>query len=147
MGLRLRDYRFDLYKTKKKDDAEEGGATAVTIAVADVAAAQALAAARGAIADGVLTARSLVNEPANVLYPETFAERAKVLESLGVMVEILDEAAMREHGMGAILGVSQGSAPARPHRGDAVERHGRGTPWSGAIRRCRAAPSPSSARA
>ena len=114
LGLRLRDYRFDLYKTKKKDEAEEGGATAVTIAVADVAAVEAAAAARDALAEGVLAARSLVNEPANVLYPETFAERVKALEKLGVAVEILDEAAMGELGMGAILGVSQGSArPAR----------------------------------
>ncbi len=114
LGMRLRDYRFDGYKTKKKDEGEEGGATAVTIAVADVAAVEAAVAARAAVADGVLTARTLVNEPANVLYPETFAERAKALESLGVTVEILDEAAMREHRMGAILGVSQGSArPAR----------------------------------
>ncbi len=114
LGLRLRDYRFDLYKTKKKDEPEEGGATAVTIAVADVAAVEGLVAERDAVAVGVLTARSLVNEPANVLYPETFAERAKALEALGVSVEILDEAAMGELGMGAILGVSRGSArPAR----------------------------------
>ncbi len=114
LGLRLRDYRFDLYKTKKKDESEEGGASVVTIAVADVAAVATAVAARAAVAEGVLTARSLVNEPANVLYPETFAERAKALESLGVTVEILDEAAMRERGMGAILGVSRGSA--RPGR-------------------------------
>ena len=114
LGLKLRDYRFDLYRTKKKDDNEEGGATCVTIAVADVAAAEAVAAERGAVAEGVLTARSLVNEPANVLYPESFAVRVKALESLGVSVEILDEAAMGALGMGAILGVSKGSA--RPGR-------------------------------
>jgi len=110
LGLRLRDYRFDAYKTKKKDDADEDGATHVTIAVADVAAVQTASAARGAVADGVLTARSLVNEPPNVLYPEAFAVRAKALESLGVEVEVLDVPAMERLGMGAILGVSQGSA-------------------------------------
>ncbi len=114
LGLRLRDYKFDLYKTKKKDDAEEDGGSRVTIAVADPDAAKTAVAAHAAIADGVITARSLVNEPPNVLYPESFAERAKALETLGVSVEILDEAAMRKLGMGAILGVSQGSA--RPGR-------------------------------
>ena len=114
IGLRLRDYRFDAYKTKKKDDAEDDHATRVTIAVADKEAASRAAAARDAIADGVITARTLVNEPPNVLYPEAFAERAKKLESLGVSIEILDIAAMEQLGMGAIVGVTPGSA--RPGR-------------------------------
>ena len=115
LGLRLRDYRFDLYKTKKKkDEPEEDGATKVTIAVVDLAATETAVAARNAIAEGVITARSLVNEPPNVLYPESFAERAKALQSLGVEVEVLDVPAMEKLGMGALLGVSQGSA--RPGR-------------------------------
>ena len=114
VGLRLRDYRFDLYKTKKKDDAEDDAGAHATIAVADPHAVEAAAAGRNAIADGIITARSLVNEPPNVLFPEAFAHRAKALESLGVQIEVLDEARMREHGMGAILGVSQGSI--RPGR-------------------------------
>jgi leucyl aminopeptidase len=115
LGLRLRDYRFDLYKTtKKKDDAEDDTATTIVLAVQDVAASRASAEARAAIADGVITARSLVNEPANVLYPEVFAERTKMLEALGVEVTILDIAQMEALGMGAIVGVSQGSA--RPGR-------------------------------
>ena len=115
MGLRLRDYRFDAYKTKKKkDETDDDGATRVTIAVVDPAAAEAATGARNAIADGIITARTLVNEPPNVLYPESFADRAKELESLGLEVEILDVPAMEKLGMGAILGVSQGSA--RPGR-------------------------------
>lgn len=110
LGLRLRDYHFDLYKTKKKDEAEEETGSSVLLAVADPAAAKAASDAVAPIADGVLTARSLVNEPANVLYPEVFAERAKALEALGVEVTVLDIAAMQALGMGAILGVSQGSA-------------------------------------
>ena len=45
-----------------------------------------------------------------MIYPETLAEQARTLEKLGVEVEVLDEAAMRELGMGALLGVAQGSA-------------------------------------
>ena len=115
LGLRLRDYRFDAYKTKKKkDDSDDDGATRVTLAVADPAAAETAAAARNAIADGIITARTLVNEPPNVLYPESFADRAKELQALGLEVEVLDVPAMEKLGMGAILGVSQGSA--RPGR-------------------------------
>jgi leucyl aminopeptidase len=57
----------------------------------------------------VLTARSLVNEPANILHPEEFANRTAALKKLGVEVTVLDESAMRELGMGALLGVGQGS--------------------------------------
>src|SRR5207248_9568200 len=52
----------------------------------------------------------LVNEPGNVLYPGEFARRASALTKLGVGVEVLDVAAMRKLGMGALLGVGQGSA-------------------------------------
>jgi leucyl aminopeptidase len=64
--------------------------------------------------DAIYFTRDLVSEPGNVIYPETLAAQAKTLEQLGVDVEILDEAAMRKLGMGALLGVAQGSA--RPPR-------------------------------
>ena len=54
-------------------------------------------------------ARELVNEPPNVLYPVEFARRASQLRKLGVNVEILDVKAMTKLGMGALLGVAQGS--------------------------------------
>ncbi len=107
-GVRLRDYKFDQYKTKKKDD-EENGATEIAIAVEDPAAARHAAKSREAVAEGVLLARTLVNEPANVLTPEEFAKRAQDLEKLGVEVKVLDEAAMKALGMGALLAVGQGS--------------------------------------
>jgi leucyl aminopeptidase len=110
LGMRLRDYRFDLYKTKKKEDAEDADGGEIYIAVGEPSAARREAKAREAVATGVLAARSLVNEPANVLYPVEFAERAKALDKLGVEVEILDVPAMRALGMNALLGVGQGSA-------------------------------------
>ena len=115
IGLRLRDYKFDTYKTKKKkDEPEDDGATRVTIAVADPDKVAESVVVRDAVANGVITARTLVNEPANILYPEAFAERITFLRDLGVEVEILDIEAMQKLGMGAFLGVSQGSA--RPGR-------------------------------
>jgi leucyl aminopeptidase len=107
-GMRLRAYAFDRYKTKRKDD-ERRAAVTVNIAAADVAAARAAYAPREAIADGVNIARDLVNEPANVLYPEEFASRAGALRKVGVAVEVLDRRAMAKLGMGALLGVGQGS--------------------------------------
>ncbi|HLH47880.1 MAG TPA: leucyl aminopeptidase, partial [Roseiarcus sp.] len=110
LGLRLRAYRFDKYKTKKKEDEENGGeAGEVTIGLADPAAARRAARAREAVAEGVELARNLVNEPPNVLFPEEFAKRAAHLSKLGVEIDTLDEKAMAKLGMGALLGVGQGS--------------------------------------
>jgi leucyl aminopeptidase len=113
-GIRLRAYKFDRYKTKKKDG-ENGAVRAdVSIAVGDVAAAKKAFAPEQHIVDGVIIARELVNEPPNVLYPEEFARRASQLKKVGVDVEILDVKAMTKLGMGALLGVAQGST--RPGR-------------------------------
>jgi leucyl aminopeptidase len=110
-GVRLRLYRFDRYKTKKKDD--DNGAplrVQVSVAVADVAAARRAFAPENCVVEGVLMARELVNEPPNVLYPAEFARRATQLRKLGVRVDVLDVKAMAKEKMGALLGVSQGSA-------------------------------------
>jgi leucyl aminopeptidase len=108
-GVRLRAYKFDRYKTKKKEG-EEGALRAdVSIAVGDVAAARKAFAPSAHIVEGVITARDLVNEPPNVLFPVEFARRASQLRKLGVGVEVLDVNAMKRLGMGALLGVAQGS--------------------------------------
>ncbi len=108
-GVRLRAYRFDRYKTKKKDD-EKPMRAQISIAVADVAAAKKAFAPVNDVADGVMIARELVNEPPNILYPVEFARRAAELRKVGVDVEILDAKAMKRLKMGALLGVAQGSA-------------------------------------
>ncbi|MDH2403093.1 leucyl aminopeptidase [Bradyrhizobium sp. SSUT18] len=113
-GLRLRTYKFDRYKTKKKDGEEDGSRADISLAVGDAAAAKKAFASAGAIVDGVIIARDLVNEPPNVLFPEEFARRAGLLRKLGVKIEVLDVKAMDKLGMGALLGVGQGSA--RPSR-------------------------------
>jgi leucyl aminopeptidase len=116
LGMLLRAYSFDTYKTKKNDDEDKNSAKAVkvTIVVANAAAAKKSFADSEAIAAGVVLARDLVNEPPNVLGPVEFAAKAKELEKLGVEVEILTEREMRRLGMGALLGVAQGSV--RPPR-------------------------------
>jgi leucyl aminopeptidase len=113
-GVRLRAYKFDRYKTKKKDGDEAPLRSEVSLAVDDVGAARKAFSPSAHVVDGVLMARELVNEPPNVLYPVEFARRAAELRKLGVDVEILDVKAMDKLGMGALLGVAQGSTqPAR----------------------------------
>ena len=107
-GVQLRAYRFDRYKTKK-EETEKPGPASVTLAVRQVDAARELARSAGDVADGVELARTLVNEPPNVLFPIEFARRAAELSNLGVEIEILDMPAMEKLGMRALLGVGQGS--------------------------------------
>ncbi|SFM44229.1 leucyl aminopeptidase [Methylobacterium pseudosasicola] len=109
LGARLRTYTFDRYKTKKKPDAEEKGGTALTLLLAEHGTASREGEAARTLSEGVILARDLVNEPPNVLFPEEFARRAAELSKLGVEIEVLEPAKMRELGMGALLAVAQGS--------------------------------------
>jgi leucyl aminopeptidase len=110
LGVRLRAYAFDRYKTKRKEGEERAEKVEVNVACANPGAAEKAWIRAAALADGVVLARDLINEPANVLYPGEFARRASSLSKLGVGVEVLDAPAMRKLGMGALLGVGQGSA-------------------------------------
>ncbi len=106
LGARLRFYDFQTHKAAKK---KERGKRKLTLLVADPKGAEKAFAARAAVADGVDLARTLVNEPANVLNPAEFASRAEELEKLGLVVEVLGEKELTKIGMRALLGVGQGS--------------------------------------
>lgn len=106
LGAELGAYRFDRYKTDKKDKPK---AARLAISLTSSVQAKKLYSEFSAIAEGMATARDLVNEPANILTPPEFARRARQLTKLGVKVEVLSEAQMKRLGMGALLGVGQGS--------------------------------------
>jgi leucyl aminopeptidase len=107
-AARLKNYRFNRYRTKNLED-HQSGIKAVTILAGDPPAARKAWLPLSAVADGLLLARDLVNEPPNILYPAEFARRCKSLSRLGVKVEVLGEAALKKLGFGALLGVGQGS--------------------------------------
>ncbi|MGE0659716.1 MAG: leucyl aminopeptidase [Reyranellaceae bacterium] len=109
LGAKLRSYRFDKYRTKEKPDAKPT-LSSFAVGLKGSSAAQRRYAVIGKAADAVFFTRDLVAEPANVLYPETLAAKCRELSKLGVKVEVLGEAAMKKLGMGALLGVGQGSA-------------------------------------
>lgn len=109
-GAKLRGYKFDKYQTKKKRPApSETKLSKVSVMSAVTTQARRRFSPLGKVADGVCLARDLVNEPANILHPSEFAGRAKDLAKLGVKVDVLGEKAMHKLGMGALLGVGQGS--------------------------------------
>jgi leucyl aminopeptidase len=106
-GVALRIYSFDKYKSKKP---ENHVLESVKVMAAPSAKAKKAFARYEALVEGVHLARDLVNEPANLLSPEEFANRAKALAKSGLKVEVLAPADMRKLGMRALLGVAQGSA-------------------------------------
>ena len=107
-GIRLAAYRFDKYRTTEKPEKKPSVAK-VKVAVDDPKAAAKAFKRQNGLADAILFARDLVSEPANILYPEEFARRVKALTKHGLDVEILGEKEMKKLGMGALLGVGQGS--------------------------------------
>ena len=108
-GARLRSYRFDKYKTKEKPE-QKPSLKRATILVGDAAAAKRVFDPLDKVVDSVNFARDLVSEPANVIYPETLAAEARKLSELGIEVKVLGIKEMTKLGMGALLGVGQGSS-------------------------------------
>jgi leucyl aminopeptidase len=108
-GALLGDYEPDRHRTdpKKTDLAVDR----FRIAVGDASAALSAALAKGkVIGEAQNFARALVNEPANLLTPTGLGEEARKLAArYGLECEILDEPRMKQLGMGALLGVAQGS--------------------------------------
>jgi len=110
-GALLGLYRFDKYK--KPDDNGQKNIRTLTLLERDSAKVAAVkdGVRRGRIlAEAVSFARDLVNEPANTLTPSEMAARAKKMVSgSGLTVKVLERADMKRLGMGALLGVAQGS--------------------------------------
>jgi leucyl aminopeptidase len=130
-GAALRNYEFSRYRNAAKDadgngngngDPKPQALKTLIVHTAKPEQAAELYRARAAVAEGVLLARELVNEPANILGPVEFAERVAALANAGLEVEILDTAALEKLKMGALLAVAQGSA--RPARVGVIQWHG-----------------------
>ncbi len=110
-GGLLRSYRFDKYRTKEKAE-DKPFLKTLTIMTREPNKARKIFGPLNEIGKGVFFTRDLVSEPANVIYPISFASRARALTKLGVKIQVLNQDQMAKLGMGALLGVAQGSANA-----------------------------------
>ncbi|MBO3129538.1 leucyl aminopeptidase [Dermatophilus congolensis] len=114
-GAALGSYRFVEHlsaKVRERRAAKQVGPTSVTVLLEQSSEELADAVARASVVAAYqCLARDLVNTSPNVLYPETFADRAVELagEHDSLSVEVLDESALVEGGFGGIVGVGQGS--------------------------------------
>jgi leucyl aminopeptidase len=118
LGLLLRGWRHDVYRTKLAD--EKKPTLANILVTGAPGGTDAAWRAGSAVAEGVAFTRELVTEPANTIYPESFVERCmERMSGTGLKLRVLDDDEMRKLGMGALLGVAQGSD--RPPRLLAME--------------------------
>jgi leucyl aminopeptidase len=108
-GIAARAWRYDIYRTKLGKKAKPTLEEAVIVGGGE--GADAAWQHKSAVLEGIYLTRELVTEPANIVYPISFVDRCReALEGLGVEFEVLDEKAMTDLGMGALMGVALGSA-------------------------------------
>ena len=130
-GIDLGLYRFDHHQNPSKP---AGTVSETAIHGGDPAAIDRGIERGRALARAANFARDLANEPSNLLTPTELAARAEAWAAdRGLEIDILDEAAAAELGMGSFLGVAKGSKqPAKflilRHRGGAAEP---GIGWCG----------------
>jgi leucyl aminopeptidase len=110
LGATLRSWRYDRYRTRLKDN-QKATLDEVVVVGGGSGADKRYEQRWAPVVQGVSLTRELVTEPANIIYPESFVERVKAsIEGTGIESEVLDRAAMEKLGMGALLGVAQGSS-------------------------------------
>ena len=109
MGMALRGYRFDRYRTTEKTE-DKPRLAKVSVMTGEMAKARDAWVGLKAVAEGVFLSRDLVSEPANVLNPAEMAERCRKLSALGLKVEVFGPKEMTKLGFGALMGVAMGSA-------------------------------------
>jgi leucyl aminopeptidase len=123
LGLRLRAWRHDAYLTRLKDEQKRSLEKIVVVGAAG--GSEAAWSVESALADGVEFTRELVTEPPNKVYPVSFVEKCQTaFADTGAELIVLDEDEMGRLGMGALLGVGQGSA--QPSRLLAIRWNGGG---------------------
>jgi leucyl aminopeptidase len=144
-GVILGDYEPDQLKTDPAKTEKRIASSTFVVAARTPEAERAFERGR-IIADAQNFARDLKNEPSNRLTPPALVERAREMaREADLEIEILDEPRMRQLGMGALLGVAQGSSeppaliilrytPESPVNGDHLALVGKGVTFdSGGI--------------
>lgn len=110
IAARLAAYRFDTYRTKDKKEGLKAVEEVHLLGLGKGKAQDAGVALGKTIAEGISLARDLINEPASVVYPESFADQAvKMAKELGLHCTILSPSDLKKEKFGLLLAVGQGS--------------------------------------
>jgi leucyl aminopeptidase len=111
-GILLGDYQFAKYRQTSKKETDFQGISSIWVSCDKETTLVQNGLKRAEIAAAAAcTARDMANEPGNGWTAESFADYARSLaDTHGLTCTCLDKKAMKELGMGGILGVNQGSA-------------------------------------
>ena len=108
----LATYQFDKYKTNDTNESKKPFDEVYIIGVptSKLEDEQEVLATSLNVVEGVMIARDLVNEPSNIIYPETLANYVMDMgKKCGLEVDVMDEKQIKELGMDAFLAVGMGS--------------------------------------
>jgi leucyl aminopeptidase len=109
-GSLLGLYRFQKHMTKEPENQDIKELLIVERDTAKLPALEQGCKKGGVIAEATNLARDLINEPANYMTPSDMAKMAEELaKTHGLGLTILEREQMEKEGMGALLGVAQGS--------------------------------------
>lgn len=111
-GLALSAYRYDDFRRDSGKDLPPllREALLVCASAGELNGVQAAVTEAQIVCAGVCLARDLVNAPGNVKSPQDLAKRCRLeAEAAGCACTILHRQELEEEGMGALLGVAQGS--------------------------------------
>lgn len=107
LGCVLGAYRFERYKTVSAEKDKQ--TIRLELCVPHVKKTRSCWKETKGLAEGVLLARDLVNQPANVMTTNAFVQTAETLSSLGIRLDVLGRERLESHAMGALLAVAQGA--------------------------------------
>ena len=110
-GLAQRAYKFDKYITDEKAEKQKITINKVLIDANATSELKSKLKDLNAQLEGIFLVRDLGNEPANVVYPESFAKtiQQKFKNVKNVKVKVLDLKELKKLGMNMLIGVAQGS--------------------------------------
>ena len=110
-GALLGLYTFNRHKSANNEDSDIDDLVLVEREAAKLPAVEKGAEMGQIIAEATIFTRDLANEPSNFMTPTDLADAARmVADQWGLECTILEREQMKELGMGALLGVAQGSA-------------------------------------
>ena len=103
-GIKLKSYDFKKYKTKK-----DAKLISINISGSKNRPSVQTQSKFRALEEGVFYARDLVSEPGNILHPDEYARRLKLLKKDGLKITVFDKKKLKKLGMYSLLGVGMGS--------------------------------------
>ena len=103
-GMQLKSYEFKKYKTKKVNTD-----IIINIITSRKVPSKMKKNRFTSILEGTNFTKDLVSEPGNILHPDEYAKRILQLKKFGIKVRVYNKKELKKLGMGALLGVGQGS--------------------------------------